>query len=225
MNTIPMDTETARESLRNYSDRKPSEIGEAVDVLYPIFRTYKAIAAEFGRSDKYWSMRHRLFQLPKGIRWKIDEGQISTEQGYQISRLKNEEDQWLLAVAIIENQDLTVTVSDCENVVNLVLKENKLIREALSISAGIRFHEIYSLGLVLRFDIRLEVYKVAWARHCEWADLCYRLIRQGLDVDLEVVACQLEKLASDLRKAGATEQESVEPEEDNAGNQVEIQGF
>jgi hypothetical protein len=105
------------------------------------------------------------------------------------------------------------------------MKHPQLIREALSISAGIRFHEIYSLGLVLRFDIRLEVYKVAWARHCEWADLCYRLIRQGLDVDLEVVACQLEKLASDLRKAGATEQESVEPEEDNAGNQVEIQGF
>lgn len=60
---------------------KPSEIGNAVDVLYPGFGTYKAIAAEFGRSDSFWSVRHRLFQLPVGIWWKIDEGQISMEQG------------------------------------------------------------------------------------------------------------------------------------------------
>lgn len=211
-----IDAETARAILNSYAEKKISEIGNAVDVLYPEFGTYKAIAAEFGRSDKYWSVRHRLFQLPAGIRWKIDEEQISTEQGIEISKLKNENDQWLLAFAITETQNLTA--KECQNVVNLVLKEDQSIREALSVSAGIRFDKIQPLLLPLGFDIRLAICKRAWARCQEWEDLIYQLILQGIDVDIKEVASQLEKLASDLHKAGETEQ-------DESGNQLEIQGL
>ena len=218
-----MDTETARVILGSYAEKKPSEIGNAVDVLYPGFGTYKAIAAEFGRSDSFWSVRHRLFQLPVGIRWKIDEGQISMEQGIEISKLKNEEEQWLLAFTITETQNLTA--KECQNVVNLVLKEEKSIREALGVSAGIRFDKIQPLLLPLGFDIRLAICKRAWARHQEWEDLIYQLILQGIDVDIKEVASQLEKLASDLHKAGGTEQESDETEQDESRNQLKIQGF
>ena len=218
-----MDTETARVILGSYAEKKPSEIGNAVDVLYPGFGTYKAIAAEFGRSDSFWSVRHRLFQLPVGIRWKIDEGQISMEQGIEISKLKNEAEQWLLAFTITETQNLTA--KECQNVVNLVLKEEKSIREALGVSAGIRFDKIQPLLLPLGFDIRLAICKRAWARHQEWEDLIYQLILQGIDVDIKEVASQLEKLASDLHKAGETEQESDETEQDESRNQLKIQGF
>ena len=211
-----IDAETARAILNSYAEKKISEIGNAVDVLYPEFGTYKAIAAEFGRSDKYWSVRHRLFQLPAGIRWKIDEGQISTEQGIEISKLKNENDQWLLAFAITETQNLTA--KECQNVVNLVLKEDQSIREALSVSAGIRFDKIQPLLLPLGFDIRLAICKRAWARCQEWEDLIYQLILQGIDIDIKEVASQLEKFASDLHKAGEIEQ-------DESGNQLEIQGL
>ena len=218
-----MDTETARVILGSYAGKKPSEIGNAVDVLYPGFGTYKAIAAEFGRSDSFWSVRHRLFQLPVGIRWKIDEGQISMEQGIEISKLKNEEEQWLLAFTITETQNLTA--KECQNVVNLVLKEEKSIREALGVSAGIRFDKIQPLLLPLGFDIRLAICKRAWARCQEWEDLIYQLILQGIDVDIKEVASQLEKLASDLHKAGETEQKSDETEQDESRNQLEIQGL
>ena len=225
-----MDTETARVILGSYAGKKPSEIGNAVDVLYPGFGTYKAIAAEFGRSDSFWSVRHRLFQLPVGIRWKIDEGQISMEQGIEISKLKNEEEQWLLAFTITETQNLTA--KECQNVVNLVLKEEKSIREALGVSAGIRFDKIQPLLLPLGFDIRLAICKRAWARCQEWEDLIYQLILQGIDVDIKEVASQLEKLASDLHKAGETEQESDETEQesdeteqDESRNQLKIQGL
>ena len=218
-----MDTETARVILGSYAGKKPSEIGNAVDVLYPGFGTYKAIAAEFGRSDSFWSVRHRLFQLPVGIRWKIDEGQISMEQGIEISKLKNEEEQWLLAFTITETQNLTA--KECQNVVNLVLKEEKSIREALGVSAGIRFDKIQPLLLPLGFDIRLAICKRAWARCQEWEDLIYQLILQGIDVDIKEVASRLEKLASDLHKAGETEEESDETEQDESRNQLEIQGL
>lgn len=212
-----MDTNTAKELLSARDARKPSEIAKAVDVLYQEFGTYQAIAQQVGRSKNFYNERHRIFRLPMGIQWKIDEGKISLKQGSQISRLKDEEDQWLLAVAIIEAKDLTA--EECKNAVDLVLNEKKPIREVLGVLAGIRFDNIQPLLLPLGFDIRLEICKVAWSRCQEWADLCYQLILQGIDVDIKEVACQLEKLASDLRKAGATEQESVEPEEDNAGSQ------
>ncbi len=218
-----MDTETARVILGSYSGKKTSEIGNAVDVLYPEFRTYKAIAVEFGRSDGFWSVRHRLFQLPAGIRWKIDEGQISMEQGIEISKLKHEEEQWLLAFAITETQNLTA--KECQNVVNLVLKEGKSIGEALSVAAGIRFDKIQPLLLPLGFDIRLAICKRAWTTCQEWVDLVYQLILQGIDVDIKEVATQLEKLALDLRKAGETERESDDTEQEKSGNQLEIHGI
>ena len=191
-----MHPNTAREILAAHAERKPSEIGEAVDVLFPEYGGYKAIAQQVGMSDKYWWTRHRLFQLPAGIRWKLDEGQILIEQGYQISRLNNEEDQWLLAIAIIEAEDLTA--DECKNVVDRVVKENESMKEALSVSAGIRFDKTYPLLLPLPFDIWLEICKRAWAQHENWGDSCYQLIRQGIDVDFREIARQLEKLASDI---------------------------
>ena len=218
-----MDAETAKEIIETYAARKPSEIGNAVDVLYPRFGTYKAISETFGRSDKYWSIRHRLFQLPKGIQWKIDEGQISTEQGIEIAKLKNGEDQWLLAFAVTETKNLTG--KECGNIVNLVLKEGKSIQEALSISAGIRFDNVQPLLLPLGFDIRLAICKRAWERCQEWEDFIYKSILQSIDVDIKEIVLQLEKLAAALHKAGETEQKSDNTEQKGHDNQLEISGI
>ena len=220
---MPMDPNTAREILAAHAGKKPSEIGEAVDILYMEFGTYKAIAQQVGMSDKFWGRRHRLFQLPAGIRWKLDEGQIGIEQGYQISRLNNEEDQWLLAIAIIEAEDLTA--DECKNVVDRVVEENESIKEALSVSAGIRFDKTHPLLLPLPFDIWLEICKRAWERHENWGDSCYQLIRQGIDVDFQDVARQLEKLASELYKAGGNERKNNANQQENNGNQLEIHGL
>lgn len=198
-----MDATTAREHLSAPEGKLPCEIGEAVDVLYGEYGSYEALALQFGKSKKFCGTRHRLFQLPEGIRWKIDERQIGIEQGYQISRLTSDEDQWVLALAIIEAEDLTA--KECQNVVNLVLNQEKSIRDALSVSAGIRFDKIQPLLLPLGFDIRLSICKIAWKQCQNWEDLGYRLILQGIDVDIREVASQLEELAVALRKAGREE--------------------
>ena len=197
-----MNAASAREHLSDLEGKTPCEIGEAVDVLYPEYGSYVTIAQQFGKSATFWHTRHRLFQLPEGIRWKIDEKQIGIDQGYQISRLTNDEDQWVLALAIIEEEDLTA--KECQNVVNLVLNQEESIRDALSVSAGIRFDKI-PLLLPLGFDIRLSICKVAWKQCQSWENLCYHLILQGIDVDIREVARQLEELAADLRKAGKEE--------------------
>ena len=195
-----MDIETARKIVGVHNEKKPSEVAKAVDVLYQEFRTYQSITREMGKSDKFWIVRHRISQLPAGILWKVDERYIGIEQAYQISRLKREEDQWILAIAIIEAKDLTA--KKCGKVVARVLKEGKSIMDSLRILAGVQFDKIQPLLLPLGVDIWISICKTAWARHQRWEDLCYQLVLQGIGVDIQEVASQLEELALDLREVG-----------------------
>lgn len=198
-----MDLKTARTLIDTPEQRKPSEIAKAVDVCYQELGSYQAITQSIGKSDKFWIMRHRIFQLPLGIRWKIDEGQIGIEQGYQISRLKQEEEQWLLAIAITETKGLTA--KECGKIVNFVLRKGKSITDSLNMLADIRFDKIQELLLPLGADIWLAICKIAWARNQKWEDLCYQLVLQGIQVDYQKVASQLEKLASDLRTVSTSQ--------------------
>ena len=177
-----MEEKVAIDYLAAPEKKKPSEIGEAVDVLYQKYHSYKAIAQRLSVSDKFLSSRHHIFQLPKGIQWKIDQGQIGISQGYEISRLENEEDQWLLALAVVE-QNLNAT--ECANVVNIVLRQAGAIRDALSISTGVRFDEGKPLMLIIRPDLWIPMSRAAWGQCKNWEDLCYQLIRQGIDVDIK----------------------------------------
>lgn len=195
-----MDIKTARGIIAAHDENKPSEIAKAVDILYRKLGTYQAMTREMGRSDKFWIVRHRISQLPVGIQWKIDEGDIGIEQAYQITRLKREEDQWLLAIAIIEAKDLTA--KKCNRVVNLVLNEGQPIMDSLSVSASIDFDEIQPVLLPLRSDTWIGICKIAWAQCQKWEDLCYQLVLQGIEIDVKEVASQLEKIASDLRQTG-----------------------
>ena len=196
-----MDLRTARDVIDAHDENKPSEIAKAVDILYQEFGTYRSMTREIGRSDKFWIVRHRISQLPVGILWKIDEGDIGLEQAYQITRLKQEEDQWRLAIAIIETEGLTA--KECGQVVNLVINEGRSITDSLSAFAGIRFDEIHPLLLPLGSDTWVEVCKKAWTQNQKWEDLCYQLVLQGISVDLQNIAAQLEGIASGLRNASS----------------------
>jgi hypothetical protein len=199
---MEIDIETARKIVDAHDQKKLSEIAKAVDVLYQEFGTYQSITREMGKSDKFWIVRHRISQLPIGILWKVDEGYIGIEQAYQITRLKQEEDKWVLAIAIVEVKGLTA--KECGKVVNLVLNEGKSIMDSLSILVDIHFDEIQPLSLPLGSDIWTEICKIAWTQRQKWEDLCYQLVRQGVDVNIQEVASQLEELAVDLRRSGRT---------------------
>ena len=199
---MEMDIETARKIVDAHDQKKPSEVAKAVDVLYQALGTYQSITREMGKSDKFWIVRHRISQLPVGILWKVDEGYIGIEQAYQITRLKQEEDKWILAIAIVEVKGLTA--KECGKVVNVVLNGGKSIMDSLSILVGIHFDEIQPLSLPLGSDIWTEICKIAWTQRQKWEDLCYQLVRQGVDVNIQEVASQLEGIAVDLRRSGRT---------------------
>ncbi len=195
-----MDKDVAREFLTTPKGKNPSEIGEAVAVLYGEYHSYKKMALDLRLkvSDKFLSLRHRIFQLPNGIRWKVDNGQITLSKGYEISRLKNEEDQWLLAFAIVDAQ---LEQEVCTNVVNRVLEHNDSIRTALSAAAGVRCDSVDPLLLPLGFDIRFAISQQAWNQGKEWQDYCYDQIHQGIRVSLPECVSDLRQLLSKLENA------------------------
>ena len=192
-----MDKTTALEYLEQPDNRTPSEVGEAVEVLYNDYNSYKKMANELRLriSPNILSSRHRIFRLPKGIRWKIDEGKILITIGNEISRLKNEQDQWLLAFAVVEEQ---LDTEVCANVVNRVLKYNDSIRDALSVAAGVKSDAVVPVLLPLGFDIRLALSQRAWNQEKEVADFCFNQIRQGIRVDLPALTDELREILSKL---------------------------
>ncbi len=196
-----MDKHEALQMLNNLEGRKPSEIGEAVDVLYNEHGRYSQIPRPTGVSLDFLSLHRRIYQLPHGIRWKVDEGIITPGQAYQISRVVNKEDKWLLAITIVEKR---LRSFECENVVNNVLNNNLSMRDALSAITGVRFAEISPPPLLLPIsvDFWFRMTQLAWDNQQDWQDFCFQSIKQGMDVNLKEAASQLEAIAASLRQAG-----------------------
>ena len=194
-----MDKDTARALLGSPKGRKPSEIGEAVDVLRPEYRSYNSMARDFPDiAGSTMNRRHNIFQLPKGIRWKIDEGEIPIKQGEHITRLKNKHDQWVLAFAIV---DENLEEEACYNVVNRVLTHNDSIRDALKAAASVECDKVAQLLLPLGFDDRLAIAQHAWNRKQELQDFCYDRIHQIHDPLSGEFVCECHVLLSQLDEA------------------------
>ena len=165
-----MDYQTARDWLNDAGDRKPSERGEAVDVLYRELGNYEAIAKEVALSPDRLSDLHKVFLLPEGIRWQFDEGKIRIGHVRQISRLQGDE-QWLLAFTIVQEK---ISVKDSKEVVDAVVKKNRDLRDVLHNMIGIRFDEpLPSLLAGFTFEYRFRVSRAAWGKKLKWEDFCH----------------------------------------------------
>ena len=116
----------------------------------------------------------------------------------QIARLKSEEDQWLLALAIdyaagdSDKPSDQLSEKDCKNIVKRVLEKENSIRNIVG-EYGVRFKD---LPMALAFSSPEEwiaVSKEAWNRYMDRADFCSHLIAQKYRVlsDIEKVAEQI----------------------------------
>ena len=213
-----MDECSAVECLTNRSGKKPSEIGQAVDVLYQVHGTHAKIVQELQLNvgSNYLRTMQRIFHLPQGIRWKVDEEEIKVAQGYAISRLADEDDQWMLAITVVEKD---LNVKECNKVVNLVLNNCLSMRDALSTVTGVRFEEIIPPVLLLPVGVYFwfALSKAAWQQGEEWQDLCYRIIRGSIDIDTREVM----EAADSLRELVMKDTESLQKIADRTAHRME----
>lgn len=190
-----MDSQTARDWLNDAGDRKPSELGEAVDVLYRELGNYKAIAKEVDMSPDRLSELRRVFLLPEGIRWQFEKGKIRIGHVEQISRLQ-EDEQWLLAFTIVQEK---ITVKGSKEVVDGVIKRGRKLRDVLYDMIGVRFDQVKPLLFPFTFEESFKISRAAWSKKLEWADFSLSAIEEATRVDLDHIAGKLESLAHQLR--------------------------
>lgn len=239
-----MTIEEAWEILKNPDGEKISEIGEAIDVLLRQRRKshkrggYTWLSEKIGtnrrkingyRRSFILSEFHNIYRLPRGIRWKIDQREISIAQGLQIARLKSEEDQWVLVLAIdyaagdSNKPSDQLSEKDCKNIVKRVREKEDSIRNIVG-EYGVRFKD---LPIPLAFSSPEEwiaISKEAWNRYMDRPAFCSHLIAQKYRVlsDIEKVADQireinqklqsrfLEAIADELRKLAELRQPAAE---------------
>ncbi len=182
-----MDYETATGFLDQPGVKKPSELGQAVDVLYGRHPSYKRIAKEVSMSEDRLRQLHRVFLLPEGIRWQVDEGNIRVGHAGQILRLQ-EDEQWLLAFSIVERK---ISVKDSQTIVNAVVRKSERLEDVLNSIIGIRFDEVAMLLLPMPFDERFKISRAAWSKKLKWADFSLSAIRQASEVDRGAIAREL----------------------------------
>lgn len=217
-----MTIEEAWEILKNPESKKPSKIGEAVDVLLRQRRKshkrvrYNWLSEKIGkkkikingyrRSFTPSQFHKKIYRLPQGIQWKIDQREISISHGLQIALLKSEEEQWLLALAIdyaagdSDKSSDHLSEKDCKNIVKRVLEKEDSIRNIVG-EYGVRFKD---LPIPLAFSSPEEwiaVSKEAWNRHMNRPDFCSHLIAQKYRVlsDIEKVAEQIREINQKLQ--------------------------
>lgn len=189
-----MDLDKARECLNTQKGKKPSEIGEAVDLLFQEFRSYKKIAEQVELSPERISVFHRIYKLPKGIRWQVDNRKILIGHAMQISRLP-ENDQWMLAFVVIEEK---INAKDTRKIVNEALNSEKDLTGVLNSVAGIDSDSIKALLLPLSFEERFQITCSAWGKEMSWADFSLNSIREATRVDIKQIADELTKIVKKI---------------------------
>lgn len=227
-----MTIEEAWEIFKNLEGKKPSEIGEAVDVLSSQRRKSHKRVGNTWLSQKIDKERikingyrgsftpfefHNIYQLPQGIRWKIDQREISIAQGLQIARLESEEDQWLLALAIdyaagdSDKRSDQLSAKDCKNIVKRVLEKEDSIRNIVG-EYGVRFKDIPISVAFSSPEEWIAVSKEAWNRHMNRPAFCSYLIAQkcGVLSYIEKAASPLARIADELRQWAAFRQPAAE---------------
>lgn len=203
-----MDSQTARDWLNDAGDRKSSERGEAVDVLYRELGNYEAIAKEVALSPDRLSDLHKVFLLPDGISWQVDEGKIRLGHVQQISRLQGDE-QWLLAFTIVQKK---ISVKDSKEIVDAVVKKNRDLRDVLHNMIGIRFDEpLPSLLTGFTFEYRFRVSRAAWGKKLEWADFSLKAIEEATRVDVDQMIGELASIVDKWRSTRNSNQSKRTP--------------
>ncbi len=202
-----MDVIAAKGILENYNAHHLDRVGEAIEVLKEKYGTYEAIAAEVGPNQHTISKYYRLSKLPEGIRWKVEEGELSGEAAVQICRLKDENDQWVLAFAIVDAGKEALTARECKEVVEDVRETGRPVEEVLTQRFGFDFDSTVLFPLLVDYWFRFKVCRAAWNRQKEWKSLVNEILKQWLNgrefsstADLKGISRELIDAASRLEE-------------------------
>lgn len=202
-----VEIDNAKAMVADYRHQRLDALGEAITVLKQEYRTYNDIAEQVGVSRLTIGLYHRLSKLPHGIRWKVEEGEVPLGLARQVCRLKDEEDQWMLAYAIVDDADRTVPEEEWKGAVDEVLRTAASMEEVLEKRLGAASEKSVVTTLSFDYWIRFKLCRAAWNRRQSWYDLAREIVTQWLEgrefastADLEEMSRHLVEIANRLEQ-------------------------
>jgi len=208
----------AKAVVTGYSGQPLRALGEAITLLKREYGTYKQIAKEVGPCAVTIGRYHRLSRLPDGLRWKIEQRELALSLAHQVCKLKDENDQWVLAFAILDApEDGRLTERECRQAVEEVQNTGRPMREVLAERLGLDFKK--SVVVVLSFDywFRFKLCRAAWNRGQSGADLAREIVAEWLagrqfssTADLQHISQQLADIAKHVEELAERIEELAE---------------
>ena len=194
-----MDLDRAKEVLTNLTAHALLERCDAARVAVDHYGSAAAAAKEMSASVdaiRKWSL---LSQLPRGILWLIDTGQIRESHGEQLARLSDEQQQFVLASAIIEGK---LKAEECRTAVNTSKDSGKVLNDVLSEMFGITFSDPHPIMLSFEGNDFIRLNEAAWTRGKRPADLCKAIVVQWLLNEEFASRMNVRQLGDELETVG-----------------------
>lgn len=203
-----MNIEEANRVVAGYSEQPLEVLGEAIALLKRRYGAYERIAQQVGVGAATIAQYHHISELPDGIRWKVEEGQLRLGLARQVCRLEDENDQWMLAYAIVDAaEDGAVPQEEWKRAVDEVLKSGRSMEEVLQERLGAASEKTVQMVVSFDYWFRFQLCRAAWNRRQSWYDLAYEILTQWLKgrefastADLGRISQQLTDIANRLEE-------------------------
>ncbi len=202
-----MEITEAKAVVADYKQQQLGVLGEAITVLKKEYATYEGIAQQVAPSAATITKYHALSKLPQGIRWKVEQGQLPPTHAEQICRLKDENDQWVLAFCIVDAGKQGPSARECKDVVEDVRETERPIAEVLTERFAFEFDKTVALVVPVDYWFRFKICRTAWNRQEEWKNLVYKILSEWLagrefssTADLKAISRQLSDVASQIEE-------------------------
>lgn len=196
-----MSIDEARSIIVDYQNQDIDALGDAIATLKMQCGSYENIATQVGVPSGILAKYHRLSTLPLGIQWKIKMGELLVGIAKQIVRLKNENDQWLLAFVVVDSRggNRPFSINDCQSIVNEVLRNNRTLEVVLEQNYGVNLTEKTPLILSFDYMFRYRITRASWNKKENWADLVYHIVNDWLSGREFMKTSDLRGIARELK--------------------------
>ncbi len=197
-----MNPKEAWEILKLADDQTLSQLGVAVSTLFDDGKSYKEIAKTSGRSEGRISAYHKVASFPKNLQWLTDQNVFPLSTISQIARLSDTVDKELLAFSAFSKK---LSSKDVKEVVDVVVKHNRSVREVLETLIGIRYDKVDDpILLPFSFEDKFKISIAAWAKGQRWEDFCYNSIMGATRVNASENALKIIALAEEIHNSSET---------------------
>ena len=171
------------------------DVINACKVLVDYYKHCTEASEHTNKKEKFICSRAKIANLSDEIKWYISKGKITLSVALPLTRIKDKEEQWRLACAIM---DYSLSEKEVRAIVNDMESGVKLERSIAELKKLKRIEKI--IGVAFDSDTYNKIRREAGKRQIEDSVLCEKVINQWIK-STTTLRLDLDKLEIDLDKS------------------------